>query len=160
MMHEQKTQRIIIVSNRLPVTVSVNNGAMSLTESVGGLATGLRSLLNAMENPFPFTPKYLWVGWPGNTINDDMKESVKSKLFFEHNSHPVFLSESDKEWLSKGIYDFILAIGDDWTDEDLFAVLPETAYSLHVGFNQTHARFHIRDPREVLRLIEQLVTKT
>jgi trehalose 6-phosphate synthase/phosphatase len=102
MMHEQKTQRIIIVSNRLPVTVSVNNGAMSFTESVGGLATGLRSLLNAMENPFPFTPKYLWVGWPGNTINDDMKESVKSKLFFEHNSHPVFLSESDVENFYQG----------------------------------------------------------
>jgi trehalose 6-phosphate synthase/phosphatase len=65
-----------------------------------------------------------------------------------------------KEWLTRGTYDFILAIGDDWTDEDLFAVLPETAYSLHVGFNQTHARFHIRDPREVLRLIEQLTTKT
>ncbi|NIO19762.1 MAG: bifunctional alpha,alpha-trehalose-phosphate synthase (UDP-forming)/trehalose-phosphatase, partial [Candidatus Aenigmarchaeota archaeon] len=36
-------------------------------------------------------------------------------------------------WISKKKWDFILAIGDDWTDEDTFAVLPESAYSIKVG---------------------------
>ena len=30
--------------------------------------------------------------------------------------------------------DFILGMGDDWTDEDIFAVLPEGSWSVKVGF--------------------------
>lgn len=101
-MQVQKTQRIIIVSNRLPVTVSINSGEIIFDESVGGLATGIRSLLSTLANPFPFTPKYLWVGWAGTTVNDELKEAVKSKLLSEHNSYPVFLSEQDVENFYQG----------------------------------------------------------
>jgi len=45
--------------------------------------------------------------------------------------------------LSKSVFDFILAIGDDWTDEDLFKVLPKTAYSIKVGLTSSHARFNL-----------------
>ena len=60
------------------------------------------------------------------------------------------------EWLSKGNYDFILAVGDDWTDEDMFPILPDSAYSIRVGFSGTHARYNIANPREVVRLLAQL----
>ncbi len=33
-------------------------------------------------------------------------------------------------FVSRGDYDFILAVGDDWTDEDLFKILPEKACRL------------------------------
>jgi trehalose 6-phosphate synthase/phosphatase len=33
-------------------------------------------------------------------------------------------------FLSKDYFDFILAIGDDITDEDLFKALPEYAYTI------------------------------
>ena len=36
------------------------------------------------------------------------------------------------EWLRGETYDFIFAVGDDHTDEDLFDVLPEKAYSVKV----------------------------
>lgn len=59
-------------------------------------------------------------------------------------------------WLSKGDFDFILAIGDDSTDEDMFRVLPETAYSLKVGNSESFARFRLKDQSNVLRLLERL----
>jgi len=59
-------------------------------------------------------------------------------------------------WISRGNYDFILALGDDWTDEDLFMVLPESAYSIRVGIANTHARYNLRDVGEVIRLLGEL----
>ena len=49
--------RLIIVSNRLPVTVSRREGGVELHESAGGLATGLDRFHRAGEG--------VWVGWPG-----------------------------------------------------------------------------------------------
>lgn len=53
-------------------------------------------------------------------------------------------------------YEYILAIGDDWTDEDMFKALPSTAYTLKVGMNPSHARYNIHNCREVQRLLESL----
>ena len=36
-------------------------------------------------------------------------------------------------FLSKLNPGFILAIGDDWTDEDLFRILPPEAHSVKIG---------------------------
>jgi trehalose 6-phosphate synthase/phosphatase len=52
---------------------------------------------------------------------------------------------------------FVLAIGDDRTDEDLFAVLSRNAFAVKVGKGSTRARYHLRDPGEVVRLLEYLV---
>ena len=60
-------------------------------------------------------------------------------------------------WLAKDNFDFMLAIGDDFTDEEMFAVLPGSAYSIRVGINRTHARFTVRERTEVLQLLERLI---
>ena len=49
--------RTIIVSNRLPVTVSKNSGVLEYKKSIGGLSTGLKSVHEQSDS--------LWVGWPG-----------------------------------------------------------------------------------------------
>ena len=54
--------------------------------------------------------------------------------------------------------DFLLAVGDDVTDEDLFEALPETAYSIKVGAEKTQARFYLPSHPEVLELLEVLVS--
>ena len=59
-------------------------------------------------------------------------------------------------WLGSGAYDFILAIGDDATDEDLFKVLPPSAISIRVGVTGTHAQFNIRNVTEVIDLLRAL----
>ena len=66
-------------------------------------------------------------------------------------------SSAGMHWLSGNKADFIMAIGDDWTDEYLFKVLPETAYTIRVGMTQSYARFHLRNNKEVLELLGRLV---
>lgn len=49
--------RLLIVSNRLPITARAGPGGLELVPSVGGLATGLSRPHEA--------GKGLWIGWPG-----------------------------------------------------------------------------------------------
>jgi trehalose 6-phosphate synthase/phosphatase len=65
----------------------------------------------------------------------------------------IFYSRS----LSSSPHDFTIALGDDWTDEDLFAVLPPTAYSVKVAPTASKARFNLRSHTEARLLIEELI---
>jgi trehalose 6-phosphate synthase/phosphatase len=52
--------RLVMVSNRLPVTVVADNGSVRLEPSSGGVATGLKGAHDRRSGG-------LWVGWPGDT---------------------------------------------------------------------------------------------
>lgn len=61
--------------------------------------------------------------------------------------------------MMKGIeYDFILAIGDDWTDEDTFKAMPKNAYSIRVGYAYTQANFNIKSVKQVRQLLQKLTS--
>ena len=60
-------------------------------------------------------------------------------------------------WLSKEIWNFILAIGDDLTDEDIFKILPDTAWSIKVGFSASAARFHLSSSSKVRVLLKEMI---
>ena len=62
-----------------------------------------------------------------------------------------------KFWTSEKEWDFIMAIGDDWTDEDLFDAMPEEAYSIKVGMGITKARFYVVNHHGVRNLLKKLV---
>lgn len=53
--------------------------------------------------------------------------------------------------------DFILAAGDDATDEDLFASLPENAWTIHVGRNESKAKYYVSGPDDMVALLTELV---
>ena len=59
--------------------------------------------------------------------------------------------------LSDTVPDFIMAAGDDVTDEDLFATLPQSAWTIHVGRNQSRARYYVLNPDEMIALLAQLL---
>jgi trehalose 6-phosphate synthase/phosphatase len=61
--------------------------------------------------------------------------------------------------LAEGGWDFELALGDDWTDETLFQVLPEEAWSIKVGFGQSAARFRLPAPADALALLGALTAR-
>jgi trehalose 6-phosphate synthase/phosphatase len=61
-----------------------------------------------------------------------------------------WISQDEKQW------DFIMAAGDDWTDEDLFEVLPASAHSIKVGLGNSHARFNINSVQEMRLLLKEL----
>ena len=58
--------KLVIVSNRLPVTVSVRGGSVEIREAVGGLATAIKSFLAATESGKTLGfDEVVWVGWSG-----------------------------------------------------------------------------------------------
>lgn len=59
--------------------------------------------------------------------------------------------------LNDAEYDFILAIGDDHTDEDIFKALPEDAISIKVGNHISAARYFLEDFHEVRELLKSLI---
>lgn len=52
--------------------------------------------------------------------------------------------------------DFLLAAGDDYTDEEMFAVMPKEAYSIKVGFSISRARFNVAGVQDVRSLLQTL----
>jgi trehalose 6-phosphate synthase/phosphatase len=85
-------KRLLIVSNRLPVSIERRKGALHFQPSVGGLATGLGSFYRSYDS--------IWVGWPGITVNKkegNEKEVLEQRLLSEFHCQPVFLSSADVE---------------------------------------------------------------
>lgn len=52
-------------------------------------------------------------------------------------------------------YDFVFAIGDDWTDEFMFQELPETAITVKVGRQKTQAKYYVENTKRVRELLER-----
>lgn len=81
--------RLIIVSNRLPITANIDSEKIRINPSVGGLTTGMSSLQTGQES--------LWIGWPGIDITKSSKknESKLKRLLRKDNLYPVFLTDQE-----------------------------------------------------------------
>jgi len=98
----------------------------------------------------------------------NLKHDVEKKLrdsdieVFQGNKilefKPRFITKGAtvKQKLSEGAFDFILAIGDDYTDEDMFAALPVGAYTIKVGIGSSIARYHLSSVEQVHAFIAKL----
>ena len=97
-----------------------------------------------------------------NELRDDLTEIL-------HHDPRLLLLEGDKVmevksvlydkgtaaagFIGGGKYDFILAIGDDNTDEDLFQVIPQKGITIKVGDKPTIARYNLRKQPEIYRVL-------
>ncbi|HSH66158.1 MAG TPA: trehalose-phosphatase, partial [Bacteroidia bacterium] len=63
-----------------------------------------------------------------------------------------------KIWLEDNQYDFILAIGDDKTDEDLFNVIPPDQYSVRVGLVSSAAKYNLKHQKDVVSILGKFET--
>jgi trehalose 6-phosphate synthase/phosphatase len=86
--------KTIIVSNRLPISLRHRNGKFEFKPSAGGLATGLGSIYTAGEN--------IWIGWPGNTVEDPEQRAEILLELHELKMAPVFLTKEDIEEFYEG----------------------------------------------------------
>ncbi len=59
--------------------------------------------------------------------------------------------------LEKDTYDFVLAIGDDTTDEDMFRVLPPDGISIKVGSFSPAAKYRIPLQSSVIPFLRRLI---
>lgn len=94
--------QIVIVSNRLPVSVKKENGVLEFFPSVGGLATGLSSYVDDKRS--------MWIGWPG-IASEHLTESDRTKIIEElakHNCSPVFLTQKQIDDFYSGYSNTVL----------------------------------------------------
>ncbi len=63
------------------------------------------------------------------------------------------------QWLKNNQYDFVLAAGDDTTDEDLFAALPTTAFSIKIGPSASKAKLRLDSSQQFVTMLEDLTKK-
>jgi len=89
------------------------------------------------------------------TSNTDLQVLDGNKIIEVKNSG-INKGSAALRWISKEDWEFILAIGDDWTDEDIFKVLPERAYSIKVGSGSSSAMFNLSTPYEVRSILKEL----
>lgn len=83
-------EKLLIVSNRLPVTVQKSEADFKYQESIGGLATGLKSYHERGDS--------VWIGWLGlaeEEITLEDKNFIKGRLYSKHKCLPVFLSRQE-----------------------------------------------------------------
>ena len=60
-------------------------------------------------------------------------------------------------WMGQEDVEFVLAVGDDRTDEDIFQMAAHDAWTVKVGRGSTHARFSIRGVKAVHDLLTAMV---
>lgn len=65
-----------------------------------------------------------------------------------------------EKWLESKKWDFVLAIGDDWTDEDMFERIASDGYSIKVGPGITKAKYNLKNVNGVHSLLNKLTGKT
>ena len=79
------SRRLLIVSNRLPVTARCADGDLRLTPSSGGLANGLR--------PWHEDSGGIWLGWPGDVTRLPLQLLPDLERRLAHRAMvPVFLT--------------------------------------------------------------------
>ncbi|KAI3633508.1 hypothetical protein MIR68_008455 [Amoeboaphelidium protococcarum] len=94
-------ERLIVISNRLPVSMSRNaDGEWQYKMSSGGLVSALSGLKKEMS--------FTWIGWPGVEIPEEEREGVRKSLMEQYNCLPVFISDDVAELYYNGFSNSIL----------------------------------------------------
>ncbi|HET7625368.1 MAG TPA: bifunctional alpha,alpha-trehalose-phosphate synthase (UDP-forming)/trehalose-phosphatase [Verrucomicrobiae bacterium] len=91
----------------------------------------------------------------GYTRNIDV-QVLEGKKVIEVRNIGVNKGTAAVEWLGPEPPEFILGIGDDWTDEDLFRALPPRAFTVRVGLANTAAQYHLGNHAAVRRILHEL----
>jgi trehalose 6-phosphate synthase/phosphatase len=149
------------------------------SQSAGWIPRAVRALniLKFMHEGSIVELKSLSVAWHYRAITDKVTPQEKRqieadlRLFADYENLMVCHNEDTIELRTRGIdkgsavarwvaaqsFDFIIAVGDSDTDEDLFRALPETAFTIKVGkSNSSAARFHLDSQLDVLPLLQKL----
>jgi alpha,alpha-trehalose-phosphate synthase [UDP-forming]/trehalose-phosphatase len=95
---------LIIVSNRLPITITKDDqqqgGGFQYKKSSGGLVTALTGMSGR---------EFKWIGWTGGEVtSEEERRTLKTDLDTQYNCIPVFLSDKDADDYYNGFSNGIL----------------------------------------------------
>jgi len=88
--------------------------------------------------------------------NDDLSILNGNKVI-EIKSSNVNKGRAATRVLAQKEYDFVFAIGDDWTDEFMFQELPDSAITVKVGRQKTQAQYYVDSIKNVRGLLEHFI---
>lgn len=88
--------------------------------------------------------------------NDDLSVLNGNKVM-EIKSSNVNKGRAAMRMFGEADYDFVFAIGDDWTDEFMFQELPESAVTVKVGLQKTQAKYYVDGTKDVRKLLKRFV---
>lgn len=98
---KRKKQRIILVSNRLPVTIEQNGDHVRIEPSSGGLVTALRPLLNDSAG--------VWIGWTGTDKSPEIERLLKENSDRANYALvPVFMTAEERARFYSGFSNEVL----------------------------------------------------
>jgi len=93
--------RLVVVSNRLPISLAKREGEWTLTPGAGGLVTALAPVLMNRGG--------LWIGWPGAAADDDLAPLLSNfSKDAGYSLHPVFLDAEEVENYYQGFSNEII----------------------------------------------------
>jgi hypothetical protein len=95
-------------------------------------------------------------GTGGDEFVDELLFAQGNKILEIKSTHFSKGSEA-RRILQNNTYDFILAMGDDTTDEDTFRELPADAYTIKVGNISEVARYCLCTQAETIPFLRQLM---
>lgn len=97
----KRESRLIVVSNRLPVTVTKDErGDWKFRVSSGGLV----SAFAGVKNDIPF----IWIGWTGKDVALSEQAGLRKRFWDELNCLPVFLNAEDADLYYNGFCNDVL----------------------------------------------------
>lgn len=89
-------------------------------------------------------------------IADRGLQMLQGDKVIEIKNIAVNKGKAARRWLEKDNYDFIMAIGDDHTDEDTFKAMPDDAITIKVGTNISAATYFLNSFVDVRALLQEM----
>ncbi|MBB5636291.1 trehalose 6-phosphate synthase/phosphatase [Pedobacter cryoconitis] len=90
------------------------------------------------------------------TVADHGLQMMPGNKVIEFKNIEVNKGKATLAWLHDHHPDFIIALGDDHTDEDIFKALKPEDYTIKVGSNLSAARYYLRNFMEVREFLKTL----
>lgn len=90
------------------------------------------------------------------TVADLGLNMLRGNKVVEIKSIEANKGKSAMHYIGQKEYDFVVAIGDDTTDEDMFVALADKAYTIKVGNNLSSARYYLNDVPDVRRFLNDI----
>jgi trehalose 6-phosphate synthase/phosphatase len=92
-----------------------------------------------------------------NLIGNQNIEIMEGNKVIEVKNGGINKGVAANKFLLSHPSDFIMAFGDDWTDEFMFKELPEKAITIKVGIKRTNAKYKVDSVAQVRAMLKKLI---
>jgi trehalose 6-phosphate synthase/phosphatase len=90
--------------------------------------------------------------------NSDL-QVLEGDMVVEIKSIDINKGRASKGWLERFEHDFVIAIGDDATDEDTFRAMPQSAFTIKVGSITSAANYNVDTFVDVRNILKRMISE-